>query len=315
MSNIVLLSGGVGGAKLALGLSRVLEPGALSIIANTGDDFDHLGLRICPDIDTLLYTLGGLANAAQGWGRKQESWTFMEVLKSLGGPDWFNLGDGDLALHVARTQALAAGQSLSAFVADVAARWRIASHILPMTEDRVETRVLTPEREIGFQDYFVRLRCAPEVKGLRFAGVADAQVTPAVATALTAPNLTAIIIAPSNPYLSIDPILAVPGMREALRGAGAPIIAVSPIIAGAAIKGPTAKIMAERGLAASVETIAAHYAGLIDGLLIDDQDAKSAASLGVRAASSNILMTSLADRDRVAQAALDLAYAIGRPAR
>jgi LPPG:FO 2-phospho-L-lactate transferase len=304
---VVLLSGGVGGAKLALGLSRVLPAGSLSIIANTGDDFDHLGLRICPDIDTLLYTLGGLANPEQGWGRRDESWNFMAALKSIGGPDWFNLGDADLALHVARTQALRNGESLSAFTTRVATRWGISVQIIPMTEDRVETRVITPNVEIGFQDYFVRQRCAPIIRGLRFEGGVNAAIAPDAVAALAAPGLAAIIIAPSNPYLSIDPILAVPGMRAALRAAGVPVVAVSPIIAGAAVKGPTAKIMMERGITPSSLAVAVHYAGVIGAMVIDTRDAGSAADFSIPVAITNTLMTTLDDRERVARAAIDLA--------
>jgi LPPG:FO 2-phospho-L-lactate transferase len=311
----VLLSGGVGGAKLALGLSRILDPGALTIITNTGDDFDHLGLRICPDIDTLLYTLAGLANAEQGWGRHQETWTFMAALKSLGGEDWFNLGDGDLALHIARTQALGAGRTLSAFTANTAARWGISSQIIPMSDDCVATRVLTPEGEIGFQDYFVRLQCAPKVLGLRFAGAETAAIAPKALAALSDPDLTAVIVAPSNPYLSIDPILAVPGIVNAIRGSCVPIIAVSPIISGLAIKGPTAKIMLERGHSPSPLVIADHYAGLIDALLIDTNDAGLTSELKIPALSADILMKTLDDRERVARAALSLAKSLPKKAR
>jgi LPPG:FO 2-phospho-L-lactate transferase len=310
--SVVLLSGGVGGAKLALGLSRILDPGALSVIANTGDDFDHLGLRICPDIDTLLYTLAGLANVEQGWGRKDETWTFMSVLRSLGGEDWFNLGDGDLALHIMRTNALRDGQTLTRFTAQIAKHWEIAAHILPMTEHRVETHVVTPAGEIGFQDYFVRQRCEPEVRAIRFAGADAALPNPDIAVALSAPDLVAIVIAPSNPYLSIDPILAIPGMADLLRHATAPIVAVSPIIAGAAVKGPTAKIMAEAGVAPSSISIADHYAGLIDGLLLDDRDASTASMLTIPWASCDTLMKTLTDREHVARTALQFARTLGQ---
>ncbi len=307
--SVVLLSGGVGGAKLALGLDTILPAKSLNIIANIGDDFDHFGLRICPDIDTLLYTLAGLANAELGWGRAGESWSFMEAIKSLNGEEWFNLGDGDLALHVLRTVALAGGSSLTDITARVAARWGIASAILPVSDDPLRTIVKTPEGEIGFQDYFVRLRCVPSVQALRFSGAETAQLSPAVVRALAAPQLEAIILAPSNPYLSIDPVLAVPGLSAALRGAGVPIVAVSPIIAGQAVKGPTAKIMREMGVETTVGAIAAHYDGLIDGLLIDQRDAGTALPSKLTVRTCDIMMTSLDDRQRVAQAALDLARA------
>lgn len=303
---LVVLSGGVGGAKLCLGLQRILPPGALRIIVNTGDDFEHLGLAICPDLDTTLYTLAGLANPELGWGRRDETWTFLEVLETLGGPTWFRLGDGDLALHVERTRRLAAGETLTSITADVARRLGVVSRIVPMSDDPVRTRVSTPDGELAFQEYFVRERCRPTVTGLRSCGAERARIAAAATRALREESLRAIIIAPSNPYLSIDPLLAIPGMRAALRAPGVPVIAVSPIIAGEAVKGPTAKIMRELGLVPSPLTVRAHYDGLIDGMVLDERDAAIASMAGLPVRLCDTLMRSLEDRERVARCALAL---------
>ena len=313
-ARVVALSGGIGGAKLALGLYRVLPPSALTLIVNTGDDFEHLGLTICPDLDTTLYTLAGLANPELGWGRRDETWTFMKTLESLGAETWFRLGDADLALHVERTQRLKANQTLSAVIAAVAARFGIQATILPMSDDPVRTRVATAEGELAFQDYFVRLRCAPEVRSLHFAGAAAAAVAPGALAALAAPDLEAIILAPSNPYLSVDPILAVPGMRAALRARGVPVIAVTPLVGGQAIKGPTAKIMGELQLAPSPLTIARHYAGLIDGFVLDERDAALAPQFALPVHVTDTVMVELAGRERLAREVLHFASRIGRRA-
>ena len=304
---IVALSGGIGGAKLCLGLQRLLPAGALQVIVNTGDDFEHLGLSICPDLDTTLYTLAGLANTELGWGRRDETWTFLRVLESLGGPTWFRLGDGDLALHVERTRRLDAGETLTSIMGDLACRLGVTSRILPMSDDPVRTRVRTPGGELAFQEYFVRERCQPVITGLRFSGAERARIGAAAAQALRQESLRAILIAPSNPYLSIDPALAIPGMRAALRAAGVPVIAVSPIIAGEAVKGPTAKIMQELGLIPSPLTVRAHYDGLIDGMVLDERDAEAASKAGLPVRLCDTLMRSLADRERVARCALELA--------
>ena len=311
-ARIVLLSGGIGGAKLALGMSHLIHDDRLTIIVNTGDDFDHLGLRICPDIDTMLYTMAGIANSELGWGRRDETWTFMQVLQSLGGETWFRLGDGDLALHVERTRRLSAGESLSEMTDDIRRRWGIAARIAPMSDQHVATRVITPEGEIGFQEYFVKEKCIPVIKSVRFAGAEAAHLSSLAAAALVTTNLAAIIIAPSNPYLSIDPILAVPGMTAAMRAANAPVIAVTPLIEGRAVKGPTAKIMTELGVPPSPISIVQHYANLIDGFILDARDAALADSLGVPVRCVDTLMVTLDDRQRVAQAALDLAADVGR---
>jgi len=303
--HVVVLTGGVGGTKLVLGLVQIMPPENITAVVNTGDDFRQFGLHVSPDIDTLLYTLSGRANVAQGWGREGETWSFMEALRSLAAEDWFALGDGDLALHVLRTHALARGESLSSIIAGFASAWNLRAKILPMSNQPVATILTTTEGELGFQDYFVRRRCAPSVHAIHFAGAASAEPAPGVVAAITDPRTTAILIAPSNPYLSIDPILAIPAITAALGLATAPVIAVSPVIGGQAVKGPTAKLMRERGLDVTAASIAAHYDGVIDGLLIDERDPPC--DLKIPIAIADTLMVSLADRARVGQAALALA--------
>lgn len=309
-AGVVALCGGIGGAKLALGLYRVLAPRALSLIVNCGDDFEHLGLRICPDLDTTLYTLAGLAHTERGWGRQDETWAFMDALGSLGGQTWFRLGDKDMALHVERTRRLATGEPLSAIIAEFAARLGVNAAIAPMSDAPVRTRVRTPEGELDFQDYFVRLRCAPRVTAVTFDGAAAAQPSPGASAALA--GARAIVICPSNPYLSIDPILAVPGMRALLRARAAPVIAVSPIIGGDAVKGPTAKIMRELGVPSTPAAIARHYAGLLDGFVLDARDQASARDFDCPVHVTDTLMRSLGDRERLAREVLTFATALAQ---
>jgi LPPG:FO 2-phospho-L-lactate transferase len=304
---VLALSGGVGGAKLALGLARVLPPGKLTVVANTGDDFEHLGLHIAPDLDTLTYVLAGLDNQQTGWGRRDETWSFMAALAELGGETWFRLGDRDIAMHVERTRRLKSGETLSGITADVARRLGIASRILPMTDDAVRTRVETREGVLDFQHYFVGRQCVPQVTGFLFGGADEAVPHPDVVAALRQPGLRAVIICPSNPFISIDPILALPGLRPALAAAAAPVIAVSPIIAGRAVKGPTAKMMAELGLAVDPLTVAAHYGGLIDGYVMDNADSQMAAMLDLPVETTRTLMQSLQDREALGRAVLDFA--------
>lgn len=302
-----VITGGVGGAKFVLGLTASGVTNAVTAIVNVGDDFDHLGLRISPDIDTLLYTLSGQANRAQGWGREGETWAFMEALKTLGGPDWFALGDGDLALHVLRTQRLRQGEPLSSITADAARRWGIAATILPASDDPVATMVDTADDTLSFQHYFVRERCVPAVRAIRFDHADQARPAPGVAEAILAADL--VFIAPSNPYLSVDPVLAVTGIADALKECRAPVVAISPIVGGAAVKGPTAKIMSELGLAADNQAIADHYRGLIDGLIIDARDE---APGGVPSRSTNTLMRDLDDKIRLAREAVDFGLGLAR---
>lgn len=312
---IVALSGGVGGAKMALGLLHVVPPGHLTVIVNTGDDFEHLGLSVSPDLDTALYSLAGIANPETGWGRRDETWSFMQALESLGGETWFRLGDGDLALHVERTRRLKAGETLTQVTRDIAQRLGIQAQLLPMSDAAVRTRVTSDVGELDFQDYFVRRQCQPRVAALRFAGVEAAAPTAEVCAALSAPDIDAIVICPSNPYLSIDPILALPGLRELLRTAAAPVIAISPLVGGAAVKGPTAKIMQELGISVSPLAVARHYGELLDGFVLDVRDTALAAGLaaiGLPTLVADTLMKTLDDRRRLARETLDYARTLGK---
>ena len=304
---VVALSGGVGGAKLALGLSRVVPADELLIVANTGDDFEHLGLAISPDIDTVMYTLAGLANPELGWGRHDETWSFMETLAAIGGDTWFRLGDRDLAVHVERTRRLHAGETLSAITEDLCRRLGVAPRVLPMSDDPVRTRVRTDDGWIDFQDYFVHRRCEPVVHELVFHGAETARAHPAFLAALSDPRLTAVVICPSNPFISIDPILALPGVREALADCAAPVVAVSPIIGGRAVKGPTAKMMGEFGMTPSASAVAQRYGTLIDGFVVDFADMDQVASIGARVTLGQTMMTTLADREALARTVLGAA--------
>lgn len=310
---VVALCGGVGGAKLAFGLERVLGE-ALTLIVNTGDDFEYLGLSISPDVDTVLYTLGGLADKDRGWGRAGESWNFMASLGELGGETWFNLGDRDLALHVWRTQQLRAGRLLTDVVGEVARRFAIRATILPMSDDPIRTIVETPDGPLAFQRYFVERRCAPRLLGVRFEGVDRASMSAQARDALSAPDLKAIVICPSNPFLSVDPILATPGLRALIEAAEAPVVAVSPLIGGAAVKGPTAKIMAELNVPTTPRAIADHYRDLLDGLVLDTADEAQSGSLGVATMVTRTLMAGDADRERLAAEVLAFAGKLGTEA-
>jgi LPPG:FO 2-phospho-L-lactate transferase len=302
--SVLALSGGIGGAKLALGLYRVLPPGALTVVANTGDDFEHLGLSISPDIDTLLYTLAGLDNPELGWGRRGETWTFMAALEALGGETWFKLGDGDLATHVERTRRLAAGESLSRITDDFCRRLGISARLIPMTDDRVRTRVRAEEGWLDFQDYFVRQGSAPIIREISYVGGSEAAANPDLVAALGDDSLDTVVICPSNPFLSIDPILSLPGVREALRRCRAPVVAVSPVIGGKAVKGPTAKIMAELGLPISAAAVAQHYTDILDVYVADEADADDVAEFGMPVGFTRTLMLTLEDREALARAVL-----------
>jgi LPPG:FO 2-phospho-L-lactate transferase len=305
---VVALCGGVGGAKLALGLARRIGAD-LTVIVNTGDDFEHVGLHVSPDIDTVIYTLGGLSDLDRGWGRAGESWNFMEALGALGGETWFRLGDRDLAMHVERTRALRSGISLTEFTTATARRLGIAARILPMSDDRVETMVITADAALPFQRYFVGLQCAPVVKRVEFRNAERAAASSQVLAALRNPDLAAIIICPSNPYLSVDPILALSELRKALDEVTAPIVAVSPLIGGQAVKGPTAKIMAELGVPADSVSIARHYP-FVDGLIIDQADRAEAGNIDLPVLTTSTLMRSLEDRERLAADCLDFAASL-----
>jgi LPPG:FO 2-phospho-L-lactate transferase len=302
--SVLALSGGIGGAKLALGLCRILPPGALTVVANTGDDFEHLGLAVSPDLDTLLYTLAGLDNPQTGWGRRDETWTFMAALEHLGGETWFKLGDGDLATHVERTRRLAAGESLSQITGDFRRRLGISAQLTPMTDDRMRTRLLTDEGWLDFQDYFVHRQCIPSVREIAFDGASTARPQPEFVAALAAPNLRMVVICPSNPFISVDPILSLPGVRDALRSCHAPVVAVSPIIGGKAVKGPTAKMMAELGLPVSAAAVARHYGDLLDHYVVDDADMAAMPDLDLPLTGTRTLMETLADREALARVVL-----------
>lgn len=301
------LSGGVGGAKLALGLSRILRPEDLTIVANTGDDFEHLGLHVSPDIDTLTYVLAGIDNLQTGWGRRDETWSFMSALGEIGGETWFKLGDRDLAIHVERTRRMRAGDKLSAITADFAANLGIKCRLLPMTDDCVRTCVLSDAGELDFQDYFVRRQAQPAVTGFRFEGADKAMPLPAFLSAIGDPALRAIVICPSNPFISIDPIFSLHGIRAAIAAAPAPVIAVSPIIGGRAVKGPTAKMMQELGKPIDAVSVAAHYSGLIDGIVLDEQDEALVSRIDVPVHVTKTLMQSFDDRERLARSVLQFA--------
>jgi len=306
------LSGGVGGAKLALGLARVLEPQQLVVVANTGDDFEHLGMHVAPDLDTVMYTLAGLADTQTGWGRAGESWNFLAALEALGGETWFRLGDGDLALHVERTRRLRGGETLSEVTEAFCARLGVRSRIIPMSDEPVRTLVLTVDGELAFQHYFVRERCEPAVCGFRFSGIEAAAPSPGLAAVLQHRGLGAVVICPSNPFVSVDPILAIDGVTAALRVSKAPLVAVSPIVGGTALKGPAAKMMAELDMPTTAAAVARHYRGrqLLDGFVLDRADAALAEeieSTGVATLVTDTVMVTLEDREVLAREVLAFA--------
>ena len=312
MTRVLALSGGVGGAKLALGLARVSPPQELMVVANTGDDFVHLGLHIAPDLDTVMYTLAGCSNLETGWGRAGESWTFLEALQEVGSETWFRLGDKDLATHVERTRRLAAGEALSAVTARVCEQLGAEVELVPMTDDSVRTVVRTNDGDLAFQHYFVRDRCEPQVKGFRFAGIDEATPCARFIEGLSSPELAAIVVCPSNPFVSVDPILALDGVSAALRAAAAPIVAVSPIVAGLALKGPAAKMMQELDMPATAVEVARHYAerDLVAGFVLDESDAGLAPQverLGVAALVTGTVMNTLEDREALARDVLEFA--------
>jgi LPPG:FO 2-phospho-L-lactate transferase len=292
---IVALAGGVGGAKLAHGLTRQLSPEELTIIVNTGDDFEHLGLCISPDLDTVCYTLAGLANFETGWGRANETWNAITNVEKLGGPAWFRLGDQDLATHIERTRRLKEGQSLSQVTKDFCKAWGVEHPVLPMTDSSVRTIVCTDEGELPFQEYFVHRRCEPRVKSFRFDGIDSAE--PVVGTREAIDEADAIVICPSNPWVSIDPILKV------IKTINKPVFAVSPIIGGKTVKGPAAKMYAELGIAPSAKAVAEHYRHLLTGFVLDKVDSaleKEIQQPGIRTLVTDTLMNHLTERARLA---------------
>jgi LPPG:FO 2-phospho-L-lactate transferase len=300
MMNVVALAGGVGGAKLAHGLAMRLPPEALTIIVNTGDDFEHLGLPISPDLDTVMYTLAGLANPATGWGQANETWNFLDALGRLGGETWFRLGDRDLATHLERRRRLATGQTLTEVTQVLSRALGIGLRLLPMSDEPVRTMVQTDEGELAFQEYFVHRQCRPRVSGFRFAAEGEPQPTKAVLAALDQADL--IVICPSNPFVSLGPILHLAGVRERLERQ--PGVAVTPIVGGQALKGPAGKMLAELGLPVSPVAVAQAYAGLIDRFVLDEVDAHlepEIAALGLRVLVTDTVMHTDSDRARLAE--------------
>ncbi|MFN8382342.1 MAG: 2-phospho-L-lactate transferase [Anaerolineales bacterium] len=300
---ITALAGGVGGAKLAHGLAQILAPEELTIIVNTGDDFEHLGMYICPDLDTVCYTLGGLANSETGWGRAGETWNAITNIEKLGGPTWFRLGDQDIATHLERTRRLKEGQSLSQITKDFCKAWGIQHTILPMSDSPVRTMVDSDEGELAFQEYFVHRQCAPKVKGFRFDGVEVAE--PVVGAKEAIEEADAVVICPSNPWVSVDPILRV------IKKINKPIVAVSPIIGGKTVKGPAAKMYTELGIEPSALAVAKHYRNILTGFVLDNLDLSmetDVKNMSIKTLTTDTLMNNLTDRTRLAK---DVLHFIG----
>lgn len=311
--HVLALAGGVGGAKLAFGL-QCIKRDELTVLVNTADDFEHLGLRISPDLDTVMYTLAGVANRSQGWGIEGETWNFMAQLERLGGPIWFKLGDRDIATHTLRTRRFAEGHRLSLVTQQLCKAYKVSANVLPMSDDAVQTIIYSGDLAIPFQEYFVRLQCEPVVDRIEFRGASNARLNEQLLQTRPA-SLKAVVICPSNPYLSIDPILSVGGVRDWLKHLGAPIVAVSPIVTGMAIKGPAAKIMKELGHHPSALTVALHYRGLIDGLLIDSSDENlkpEIEAIGMAVRVTNTIMKTDADRITLAEQALQFSGAVDK---
>lgn len=320
-NKVVALAGGVGGAKLAHGLAQCMPTSNLTVIVNVGDDFDHLGLHICPDLDTVCYTLAGLSSPTTGWGRADETWNAFEELKRLDGPSWFHLGDRDLSTHLERTRRLRAGQSLSQITHDFSHAWGIGHTVLPATDEFTPTWVNTENGELPFQEYFVHRQCEPRVTGFRFNGIENSRPAPGVLEALRAAEL--IVICPSNPWVSIDPILAIPGIREAVSFSSLSprhpgnneekivrqvVLAVSPIIGGQTVKGPAAKMYTELGIQPSALAVACHYGSLLTGFVLDNFDTtlvEAIQALDIRTLVTNTLMPNSDERRRLAQEVLD----------
>ena len=302
MAKILALTGGVGGAKLALGLSQILDPDELLFAVNTGDDFEHLGLHISPDIDSLTYALAQQNNTETGWGRAGESWNFVETLGSLGGENWFRLGDKDLALHTQRSQMLRHGATLTAATAAITQHMGIDHTVAPMSDDPVRTIVHSDQGDLAFQHYFVRERCEPKVTGFSFDGISQARLNPLIREWL--PACDGVIICPSNPFVSVDPLLQLDGFGDALQSL--PVVAVSPIVGGIAIKGPAAKMMQELNMPASAVAVAKHYHGLLNGFVIDKDDAGLIEQFNVPTISTPSVMVTLQDRINLAEACVNL---------
>ena len=304
--NIVALAGGVGGAKLVDGLARILHPDNLTVIVNTGDDFDHWGLKICPDLDTVCYTVSGLVNPETGWGRRDDTWNMLSEISRLKGDDWFKLGDRDLATHIERTERLVNGQSLSQITREFCLAWGIKITILPMTDDPVSTIVITKDQgELAFQEYFVHQRCEPKVNSFKFAGIEYAAPAPGILEAIEQSD--ALVLCPSNPWVSLDPILAVPGILPSIKKKKT-IVSVSPIVGGNAIKGPAAKMFTELGKTPSPFAVAEHFMGIISHFVLDTIDHNheiAVKGLGVDTLVTNTIMATIEERQQLASDVLN----------
>ena len=312
---VVVLAGGFGGARMAHGFALLGESVDLSVVINTGDDVEMHGLHVSPDLDTVMYTLAGLANDETGWGVRDETWSAAQMLERYGAPTWFRIGDRDLGTHVGRTKLLGDGRHLSEVLAVMTRALGVDARLLPMTDDRVRTHVRTADGWLGFQDYFVRRHHADDVLELRFEGIELSTPAPGVVEAIAAADL--IVVAPSNPFLSVAPILSVPGILAGLLAANAPVIGISPIIGQQAVRGPAAQIMRSLGTEPSAAGVARHYAhawpGLLDVLVIDQVDAAEAEAVnasGVRAHVAQTLIAEQKERRRLAQEILELAGAL-----
>jgi LPPG:FO 2-phospho-L-lactate transferase len=306
--NVTLLSGGVGGARFAAGVVDALGGPPLTVVGNVGDDLELLGLHVSPDLDTVLYTLAGVGDAERGWGRADETWNALATIEEIGAPAWFRLGDRDLGLHLVRTEALGCGQPLSTVTARLAAAFGLESTLLPATDDRLRTWVDTPQGSFPFQDWFVHRGHRDPVDGVRFEGAESATPAPGVLAALRDADL--LLIGPSNPFVSIGPILAVPGIREALAARSVPCVAVSPLIGGRAVKGPAAEMLARLAGGTTAAQVTSCYLGLIDVLVFDEADADDAdavSALGIRPLVTSTLMADAAATRRLAEVALEAA--------
>ena len=315
-ARVLALCGGVGGAKLAHGLSRILAPEELFVAVNTGDDFEHAGLPVSPDLDTVMYTLAEASDPGRGWGIAGETWRFMAMLAPFKELSWFNLGDKDLATHLRRAQALRAGLDLDQATRSLCHSFGVRHRIFPMTLERLRTVVVTAQGRLPFQDYFVRLGCRPRARAIEFDGAGRARPHPLFDSLLTRDGLRAVILCPSNPFLSIDPILSLETLRSRLRAVGAPVVAVSPIVGGKALRGPAAKLMEEMNLPVNNLSVAEHYRDFLDGLIIDEADRHETGAieqLGIKVKAAAAIMRSTQDRIALAETCLRFAARLTRP--
>ena len=317
-ARVLALCGGVGGAKLAHGLSRILAPEELFVAVNTGDDFEHAGLPVSPDLDTVMYTLAEAADPDRGWGIAGETWRFMAMLAPFKELSWFNLGDKDLATHLRRAQAQRAGLDLDQATRSLCHSFGVRHRIFPMSLERLRTVVVTAQGRLPFQDYFVRLGCRPRARAVEFDGAGRADPHPLFDSLLTGDGLRAVILCPSNPFLSIDPILSLETLRSRLRAVGAPVVAVSPIVGGKALRGPAAKLMEEMNLPVNNLSVAEHYRDFLDGLIIDKADRHETGAierLGIRVKTAAAIMRSTQDRIALAETCLRFAAQLQSPRR